>query len=71
MAAYKKIHYGFYEISKTGRVRRVKPGLGTWPGRVIHPYIPGKGGTIPYISLYRHGIRSQFKLDDLIRRVWR
>lgn len=66
---FKKIHYGYYEISRAGMVRRVKPGIGTYPGRVLKAYYPGNG-PVAYISLSRHGKRSQFKLDVLVRRVW-
>lgn len=67
---FKKVHYGYYEISRSGVVRRVKAGMGTWPGRVIKPYNPG-GGYVEYISVSRKGIRKQYKLDTLIRRAWR
>lgn len=32
---WKTIAEGYYEVSNHGRVRRLKPGNGTWPGRLI------------------------------------
>ena len=34
------IYYGYYTITKSGVVRRNKPGPGTWVGRVLQPYFP-------------------------------
>ena len=35
---WKRIHYGAYEINKSGTVRRAKKGSGTHIGRVLKPY---------------------------------
>jgi hypothetical protein len=70
MVKYKKVHYGYYEVSRSGIIRRVKAGIGTYPGRVLKPYNPGNG-SVEYISFSRFGKRSQYKLEDIIRRVWK
>lgn len=34
---------GWYEVSNAGRVRRVRRGYGTWPGRVLRPSPTSRG----------------------------
>lgn len=34
---------GIYEVSSLGRVKRVAPGRGTWPGRILKPKLDDKG----------------------------
>lgn len=70
MVKFKRIYYGYYEISRCGRIRRVKAGMGTWPGREIHPYNPGKG-SVYYVKLCKDGGNKQVKLETLIARAFR
>ena len=68
---FKLIYYGYYEINRQGVIRRVKPAVGTWPGRVLKAYYPGKGGTVAYIKLCRKGIEKQYRVEDLIHRAFK
>lgn len=36
-------HAGVYDVSSFGRVKRVAPGRGTWPGRILKPKLDDKG----------------------------
>ena len=43
-----------YEVSNQGRVRRIRPGGRTWPGRVLRPFRSGKGNYL-YVALAPEG----------------
>lgn len=40
---WRLIHFGFYEVSQMGNVRRAKPGIATFVGRPVMPIFAGNG----------------------------
>ncbi len=35
---WRKVFYGYYSVSNTGKVRREQAARGTYPGRILKPY---------------------------------
>ena len=64
---WKKVYYGNYEVNRAGVVRRIKPGPGTWVGRILNPYQPSPGSD-HYVSLYHDGKRRQYSIENLRKR---
>ncbi len=71
---WKLIFYGYYEISLTGSIRRVRGAPGTAPGRVLTPYLQFKSkpeGDLR-VSLQRgKGKRLQTTVKRLLYKAWR
>lgn len=66
---WKKIHYGAYEISKGGKVRRAKPGPGTHVGKVLKPY--KRWRVVDWtVKLHWNGHISQVTIPTLLRRAY-
>lgn len=55
---------GLYEISNQGRVRRVAPSQGTWPGRILRSRQDSRGYV--YIGLYSKGQRKAHLIHRLV-----
>jgi len=49
---WRKVEGGWYEVSNLGRVRRAKPGQGTWVGRLLRPAL---------VKHSRRGDESKYK----------
>jgi hypothetical protein len=71
-AGWKKIYWGYYEISTKGVIRRVKEGKGTWIGRVLKPYHTSYSGNSDegYVCLYVKGKRYQKSVNELVVRAF-
>ena len=54
---------GTYEVSVLG-VRRIAPGRGTWPGRMLKQSLDTDGR--PCVNLYLHGKRTHCKVSHLM-----
>jgi hypothetical protein len=63
------IFMGYYELNPDGRVRRVAPARGTFPGRELKPYKP-KGGRYTYVKLHGQGRVVQMALEILIESLF-
>lgn len=60
---WKEIHDGFYEVSDLGRIRRAKPGISTFVGRIVSPNL-GAGG---YLQVQLNGsIKQRRYLHHLV-----
>ena len=70
MTQFRKVHYGNYEVSKRGIVRRIQPGQGTHIGKILKPYNAWYTKE-KVVKLSYKGITTQIMLKDLIKRVWR
>src|SRR2546425_4678741 len=55
---------GWYEVSNLGRVRRVKPGRRTRPGRILRHHLNSYG--YPAICLYRSGVQRVLRVHRLV-----
>jgi len=66
---WRRIHYGQYEINRSGLIRRVTACNGTHPGRFLTPYYPAHN-TDAYVKLcHGHHIR-QVRVEVLVRRAF-
>lgn len=54
---------GTYEVSILG-VRRIAPGCGTWPSRMLKQWLDNHGR--PCVSLYLHGKRTIHRVAHLV-----
>lgn len=55
---------GIYDVSSAGRIRRVAPGPGTWPGRILKAYVSGWGYL--WVSLSRQGQQRFHSVHRLV-----
>lgn len=69
MAHWKEVYYKHYKVSRNGTVVRIKPGVGTYVGRVLTPYSP-EGSDVQYVRLYAGDRCRQYRLDDLVNRAF-
>ena len=66
---WKRIHYGAYEINKSGTVRRVKKAPGTRPGKVLKPY--KRWRVVDWtVKLHYNGKISQVTIPVLLKRAF-
>lgn len=63
------IFMGYYEMNPDGRVRRVAPSRGTFPGRELTPYRPD-GGRFYYVKLHGDGLVVQVAVQSLMDQVF-
>lgn len=57
-----------YEVSDQGRVRRSEPGIGTFPGRILSPYVGVNG--YEHVPLSGGGESERFRVHRLVLRVF-
>ncbi len=67
---WKTIHYGAYEISKGGKIRRVKPAKGAVVGRILKPWLGNPNDECPKVSLHYNNVRKDVKVETLIKRAY-
>jgi len=67
--AWKKIHYGAYEITKGGKIRRRAAAKGATIGRVLKPWLGHPNGK-PKISLHYKNKRKDVFISALVRRAY-
>lgn len=61
---------GYYEIMRNGTIRRLKPGRGTWVGRMLLPFYPDATGDELYVILQCNGKKREVKVSDLVKEAW-
>lgn len=69
MTEWRPIYGGYYEINRSGVIRRLKPGHGTFVGKMVEPYYPNSNER--WVSLSVDGKRIQRKLVDLVEETFK
>jgi len=57
---------GYYEVSNFGRVRRAKPGINTWKGRLLKFDCDSKG--YPHVTTFVKNVKKRHAIHVLVAR---
>lgn len=70
MTEWKPICDGYYEITRSGVIRRLKPGPRTFVGKMVEPNYPNCDQE-RWVTLSVNGKRVQRKVVDLIEEAFK